>query len=232
MKFGLIGGVGPQATVPYYLGIVNGVQKATGRPYFPRLTVESLSCFDVIGLSSEGRLEELTQYLLSGLASLAAAGCDCAALSCVTGHVVFDELERRSPLPLISLLAPTVRAMVEGGVCRAGLLGTGPTMQSAYFRRTFATQGVSLLTPEGEDFDWVARVIPEELEYGRVTEKTLERFGEISERLARAGCEALVLGCTELPLVFGRLHSPVPAWDPIPLHIEAIVRRITEETSV
>lgn len=59
-KLGLIGGVGPESTFPYYKGIVYGVQKRVGKPYFPPLTIESLSCFEVIRMSSEGDTAGLT----------------------------------------------------------------------------------------------------------------------------------------------------------------------------
>lgn len=66
-KLGLIGGVGPESTIPYYRSIVNGVKDRVGRPYLPPLTIESLSCFEVIRMSSEGDTEGLTAYLLAGI---------------------------------------------------------------------------------------------------------------------------------------------------------------------
>ena len=73
-KLGLIGGVGPESTIPYYRGIVNGVKYRMGKPYLPPLTIESLSCFEVIRMASSGDTEGLIAYLLAGIRNLAAAG--------------------------------------------------------------------------------------------------------------------------------------------------------------
>ena len=85
----MLGGVGPESTIPYYRGIIYGVQKKVGRPYFPPLTIESLSTFEVIRMSFHVLLEELTGYLLAGVRNLEAAGADFGALACNTGHMVF-----------------------------------------------------------------------------------------------------------------------------------------------
>ena len=65
-KLGLIGGVGPESTIPYYRGIVYGVQKRVNTPFFPSLVIESLSSFEVIRMSSQGDREGLKEYLLTG----------------------------------------------------------------------------------------------------------------------------------------------------------------------
>ena len=111
-KLGLIGGVGPESTIPYYRSIVNGVKDRVGRPYLPPLTIESLSCFEVIRMSSESDTEGLTAYLLAGIRNLAAAG---AALACNTGHLVFDELQKASPIPLVSIVEATCAEAVRRG---------------------------------------------------------------------------------------------------------------------
>ena len=81
-KLGLIGGVGPESTIPYYRGIIYGVQKKLNKPFFPPLVIESLSSFEVIRMSSQKDREGLTKYLLKGIQNLAAAGAEVGALAC------------------------------------------------------------------------------------------------------------------------------------------------------
>ncbi len=106
-KLGLIGGCGPESTVPYYLGIVNGVRECVGEPFFPNMTIESLSCFDVMRMADAGERDALADYFMTGIDALVAAGCEVAALGCNTGHLVFDELRQRSPIPLVSIVEAT-----------------------------------------------------------------------------------------------------------------------------
>ena len=133
-KLGLIGGVGPESTIPYYRSIVNGVKDRVRRPYLPPMTIESLSCFEVIRMSSEGDTEGLTAYLLAGIRNLAAAGAEVGALACNTGHLVFDELQKTSPIPLVSIVEATCAEAVRRGYKKVGLIGTSATMEADFFK--------------------------------------------------------------------------------------------------
>lgn len=224
-KFGLIGGVGPLTTAPYYLKITAGVSQRCGGYHFPRLTIESLSAFDVIGMSGRGEWDRLTGYLLDGIRALARAGATECAMACVTGHTVYERLAEKSPIPLLHILGPVAEAARAKGVRRIGILGTAATMRCQGFRDYFASAGIDAVSPAGEEAEAVARII--ELELGLVRDESVERIERIARRLAQdSGADALLLGCTELPLVFSRITPPVPAIDPVPLHIEAIIGRI------
>lgn len=141
-KLGLIGGVGPESTILYYKGIVYGVKERVGKPYLPPLTIESLSCFEVIRMSSEGDAAGLTAYLLAGIHNLAAAGAEVGALACNTGHMVFDELQKVSPIPLISIVDTSCAEAMRKGYQKVGLLGTSATMEADFFKRPFRKAGI------------------------------------------------------------------------------------------
>ncbi|MBP3893202.1 MAG: amino acid racemase [Atopobiaceae bacterium] len=225
-KFGLIGGCGPESTVPYYLGIVNGVRERVGKPFFPNMTIESLSCFDVMRMVDAGDLEGLTDYFSAGIERLHAAGCEVAALGCNTGHIVFGELERRSPIPLVSIVDATRDEALRRGYRRVMLLGTVPTMRDAYFKAALAKAGMLVLSPGGEDRAWLGRVIAEELELGIVRGKTIERFARLVAEGVEHGVDAVILGCTELPMLAERVDLGLPVLDTLQLHVRAIVDAI------
>lgn len=226
-KLGLVGGVGPEATLMYYQGITYGVKRRVGRDFFPRLSVESLSCFDVIPMSAAGKKAELAEYFLSALESLAAGGAEFGALACCTGHLVFEELERRSPIPLVSIVEVTAEAAKRAGAKRVGLLGTQATMEEDFFKKPFIERGIEVAVPNGPERRWVADKILSELENGLVKPETVEGFMKLAKTLAeRDGIEALVLGCTELPMVFSRFEPPVAALDAAAIHIEALADAI------
>ena len=103
-KIGLIGGIGPESTMVYYRDIAYGVHSRMGANYFPNLTIESLNVFEVLRFCACGDYEGLTAYLLEGVCNLANAGVEYAALTGITPHIVFAELEKQSPIPLVSML--------------------------------------------------------------------------------------------------------------------------------
>lgn len=229
-KLGLIGGVGPESTIPYYRGIVNGVKDRVGKPYLPPLTIESLSCFEVIRMSSEGDTDGLTVYLLSGIRNLAAAGAEVGALACNTGHLVFDELQKVSPIPLVSIVEATCAEAVRRGYRKVGLMGTSATMEADFFKAPFRKAGIEVVTPTAEERAYIADRILNELEMGIVSDQTAAHILKIMERMAKEQqIEAVVLGCTELPLLFEGRTTPVPLLDTMQIHINALINTVMEE---
>ena len=229
-NLGLIGGVGPESTIPYYRSIVNGVKDRVGRPYLPPLTIESLSCFEVIRMSSEGDTEGLTAYLLAGIRNLAAAGAEGGALACNTGHLVFDELQKASPIPLVSIVEATCAEAVLRGYKKVGLMGTSATMEADFFKAPFCKAGIEVIIPDAEERAYIANRILNELEMNIVSEQTAAHILKIMERMAKEQqIEAVVLGCTELPLLFEGRTTPVPLLDTMQIHINALIDTIMEE---
>lgn len=229
-KLGLIGGIGPEATIPYYHDIVYGVQKKLNKQYFPQLTIESLSCFEVIPMSAEGRYKELKEYLLGGIRNLAAAGADFGALACNTAHIVFDELKAESPIPLVSIVDVTLAEAQRLGVKKAGLLGTAATMREDFFRKPFEQAGVEIAVPTENEMDAIAEKILDELELGIVKPETVKLFCDVVDRMVEEDqIEAVILGCTEIPLVFKDVALPVARLDTMEIHIRALVEEILKE---
>ncbi len=228
-KLGLVGGMGPESTVPYYQGVVYGVQRRVGRSFFPRVAIESVDVFEVLRLCGEQKFDELTAYLMDALQSLADGGADFAALSANTPHIVFDRLQRQSPVPLVSIVEAARDEAVRLKKRRLGLLGTVFTMTGDFFKAPFTESGIEILVPPADEMEEVNRKISTELELGIVKEETLARFRQIIARMKREhGIEGVLLGCTELPLLLNDETSPVPCLDTMKIHIAALVDRIVE----
>lgn len=228
-KLGLIGGVGPESTIIYYKDILDGVQKRIGTSYLPPLIIESLSCFEVIRMSSEGDTAGLTDYLLSGIRNLAAAGAEIGALACNTGHLVFEQLQELSPIPLISIVEATCAEAQRCGYRKVGLLGTKATMEADFFKKPFYRNGIEVVVPDMAEQAYIADRILHELELGIIRDETVLRFKEIAERMiADEKIDAVILGCTELPIIFDKIETTVPVLDTMQLHIHALIQAILE----
>ena len=229
-KLGLIGGTGPESTIEYYKGIEYGVQRRSGRSFFPHLTIESLSVFDVLGFCERRDYAGLTEYLLKGIKNLAAAGAECAALTGITPHIVFDELAAVAPIPLISMVDTARDHAAERGYKKICLLGTLPTMDGTFFQSSFAKRGIEVVTPNAEEKRCIETKIETELEFGKVLPETQRSFREIVERIIQEEkVQAVVLGCTELPLVFRDMELSVPYIDVMQIHIGALIQMILKE---
>lgn len=229
-KLGLIGGTGPESTIEYYKGIEYGVQQKSGRSFFPNLTIESLSMFDVLGYCGKQDYAGLTAYLLKGIRNLAAAGAQYAALTGITPHIVFEELSKASPIPLISMVDTARDYAAANGYKKICLLGTLPTMEGTFFQNSFAKRGIEVVTPNAEEKAYIGTKIETELEFGKVLPETQRMFKEIAERIIREEqVQAVVLGCTELPLIFGGVELPAPYIDVMRVHINALVDLIMHD---
>ncbi len=226
-KLGLVGGMGPESTLLYYRGIAFGVQQKLGREEFPPLTVESIDMYRMLNFCARKDYDGLTEFLGRALDALAAAGAEFAALSANTPHIVFDRLRTRSPLPLVSILDAACAETQRRGFTRVGLLGTAFTMEGSFFRAPFAAQGIELVMPAAPEREWVAGKIAAELEYGVVKPETRAGFVSLLEQMRqRDGIQAVILGCTELPLLFQEAAPPMEVLDTMDIHIRALVEEI------
>lgn len=228
-KLGLVGGMGPESTIPYYHDIVYGVQEKAGKDFFPNLTIESVNVFEVLSLCSEKKYDELTDYLMTAINNLVKSGVDFVALSANTPHIVFDRLKEQSAVPMVSIVEATRDEAIRLNKRKLGLLGTIFTMTGDFFKEPFCNSGIEIIVPTMEEMDFINKKISSELELGVVREDTLKSFQKIIGRMKEEnGIEAVILGCTELPLLLKDEVSPVPCLDTMKIHIKTLVDMIME----
>lgn len=228
-KLGLIGGTGPESTVPYYRGIVYGVQSRIGEKFFPNLTIESVNVFDVLAMCDKKDYKALIDYLMAAINNLKASGAEFAALTGNTPHIVFDELQRRSPIPLVSIIETACAETMRRNIAKVGLLGTIFTMNGDFFKKPFVNNHIEVITPTEEEKQFINQKIERELELGIVKEETAALFMGIVQRMKdEDGIQAIILGCTELPLLFDGREMPVACLDTMQIHLQTLADMIVE----
>ena len=226
-KLGLIGGIGPESTVAYYRKIIHGVQAQTGKENLPRLSIESLNAFKVFSLCREREFEQLADYVLDAIHSLATGGADMVGLTGNTPNIVLDRILPLSPVPILSAIDATCNAAQERGARKVGLLGTVFTMTNTFFKTPFEDRGIQVIVPSEHQIAQIQAKIEAELEHGLVKESTRQEFVAIIQDLQqREGIDHVALACTELPLILGDRNSPVPCLDTVEIHVEALVRAV------
>ena len=226
-KLGLIGGTGPESTIEYYRQVEHGVQRQTGR--FPNLVIESLSVFDVLDFCEREDYDGLTEYLLKGFDHLAAAGAEFACLTGITPHIVFDRLQKKSPVPLVSIIETACERAKAEQYSKVALLGTYPTMKGRFFQEVFGRAGIDVITPNEDEMLYIKDKIETELELGIVDPQTQQGLCQIIERLTREeNIQAVVLGCTELPAIINDDVACVPYFDVVKTHVEKLIAMIID----
>jgi aspartate racemase len=225
---GLVGGIAPASTIDYYRAIVALGRERSGDGSYPPVLIDSIDLQRMLRLVA-GDPRGLTDYLAAEIERLARAGADFAALASNTPHVVFDDLARRSPIPLVSIVEAACAAATASGARRLGLLGTRFTMEGRFYPEVFSRAGLTLVAPPPDELALVHERYMGELVNGVFRPETrAEVIGVVARLRARDGVDAVVLAGTELPLLLRDAPAPVPWLDTTQLHVRAIVDRMLE----
>ena len=223
---GIVGGIGPESTIDYYRLFISIYRERKPDGGYPPVIINSVDLAKVLKLVSSNDLAGLAAYMLEEIRRLARAGATHGLLSSNTPHIVFDEIRRGSPIPLISIVETACRAAAERKLKRAGLFGTRSTMQGGFYQKIFAREGIDVAIPESDDRDFIHDTYLNELVNGVVRAETRDRYVAIARQMKdRQGIEALILGGTELPLLLrDAINIGMTLLDTVRLHVEAAVR--------
>ena len=222
-KIGIIGGLGPEATVDYYKQITGFFHEHNQGLSTPEIIIYSTDISELFGLVAEQRWDALADWLVAKLAALKNAGADFAVISANTPHIVFDQVLAKSPLPLISIVDATLESAKNMGLKNVGLLGTKFTMQSNFFGNRFAKEGISVVVPTTEEQEFIHDKLVKEIELGIFSNETQnELMSVIDSMVERNNIEAVILGCTELPLILNQIDSKLPLLNTSEIHVSAI----------
>ncbi len=222
-KMGILGGMAPESTIEYYRVITTLCRQRGMGYHYPVIIVYSLNFQEFISLVESGNLPEVINLLCEAIDSLSHAGADFALMASNTPHLVFNEVAARSPIPLLSIVEETGRVASKFGLTRVGLFGTKFTMQADFYSDILSTKyGISVVTPEKADQDYIHNKIMTELVNGYIVEETRQELSGIIRTMAdKEGIEALILGCTELPLILSEEAVAIPILDTTRIHAEA-----------
>jgi aspartate racemase len=224
---GIVGGFGPESTIEYYRGIVRRYRERNPDGSYPRIIINSIDAGKMLGLFGENRLPAATDYLAGEVERLARAGADFGAVAANTPHLVFDELQERSSMPLVSIVEATCRAVKALGLRRVGLLGTRYTMSAGFYPAGLTRSGIQMSLPSPEDQEYVHEKYMGELVNGLIRPETKAGLLAVVERMkSREGVLGVILGGTELSIILHEGDGVVPLLDTTRIHVEEIVTRI------
>jgi aspartate racemase len=225
---GIIGGIGPESTIDYYRRVIALYRQIKPDGSYPTIIINSIDMKKMLDFIEANELARLTEYLLGEVQKLAKAGADLGLLASNSPHIVFDELSRQSPIPLLSIVVAACEATKKLGLKRVGLLGTRFSMQGRFYPDVFSGEGITVITPGVEEQVYIHDKYMNELVNGIIIPETRERLLAIVERLkAQEGIEGLILGGTELPLILREeSYGGIPFLDTTRIHVECAVTQM------
>jgi aspartate racemase len=219
---GLIGGLGPGATMLYYRELVAAIEKQ-GR--VPRLLIAHADINHVYATVTAKDFDALARYLAGLIASMAAGGAELTAIVAATPHICAPQLIAKSPLPLIDMLAEVANALRARGLRRVALLGTRFTVETGMFG---SLGDIEVVVPQPGELDQIHRIYMD-IVAGRGSDTHTEELRALARTfIARDGAQAVLLAGTDLSMALNEKTAGFPAVDCARIHIDAIVKRLID----
>ncbi len=222
---GLLAGMSWESSAVYYQLINRQVQQRLGGVHSAQALIYSFDFGEISRLQQAARWQDATERLSDVGRTLAKGGADFLAICCNTMHLMADAVEKAAGIPLLHIADPLGEAARKSGMTKLGLIGTRFTMDEPgiiadRLRNKF---GLEVAVPDAADRKTIDDVIQTELVKGIIRDESRDRYRAVMQRLVDEGCQAIILGCTEIPLLVSEKDASVPLFDTMQLHATAIV---------
>jgi len=172
------------------------------------------------------------ELMLVSANKLANIGADFLICPDNTIHQALPHVAPRSPLPWLHIAEVVATEAAQRGFERLGLMGTRWLVESEVYPEKLKARGVDYVRPNAAERDEINRVIMDELVYGIFKPEAVACHQRVIERMKREGCDAVILGCTEIPLIINDANSPLPTLDSTRLLARAALHRAVEVHAV
>ena len=226
---GIVGGLSWEATALYYRLLNEATARALGEHHNARSVIVSVDFAEALALANAGDWDGLAVLLIDAAERLRDASAEMVLLSANTAHIVAEQVAAAVDLPLLHIADVAGAAARAQGFQRVGLIGTRFTLESpVYAERLRGRAGLTVITPDAGGRNELQRMIVDELTVGRVEPRSRDACVAIIQQLRDQGAEAIIVACTELPLLIQQEHVPLPLLDTTALHVEAALRLALE----
>jgi aspartate racemase len=195
-----------------------------GRHAHPEVTLHTYSLADYMHHIDAGDWHEVGEMLLSSAEKLRKAGADLLICPDNTAHEALDIVRARSPLPWLHIAEEVAAAAAERGYKRLLVLGTRYLMEGPVYPAKLRPRGLEYEIPDAESREQINILTFDELVYGRFEESTRTYFKDVIREAQGRGCDAVILGCTEFPLLISDADSPLPTLDSTRILARAALR--------
>jgi aspartate racemase len=195
----------------------------------PEITINSVSFKEYMTHFESGNWEAVAELMLTSSKKLASMGADFAICPDNTVHEAYDLVAPHSPIPWLSILEEVRNGAIYKGYTCLGILGTEYIMTSSLYQKKLNDAGISTKTPGDKDRKKVHDIVYKELANGIVSEYQRAYFNRVIKKFKDYGADAVVLGCTEIPLVIDPSDCPLPPLDSTRMLARAALRKALSE---
>jgi len=228
---GILGGMGPEATLDCFGKIIKNTPAKTDREHI-RVVIDSNPRIPdrIAAILDDG--ESPVPALVAGCRGLEKAGANFIIIPCVTVHFFLPQIQAGSPLPVLSIVDAVVDTINRDfhETKTVGLLGTVATVESGLFQKRLAKEAIDTLVPDSAHQSKIVVAIKniKDIQPSRtqseITNDLIEAARSLIDR-EPDGADAIIAGCTEIPLALGQKHLPVPYFDSLTILARAAIRR-------
>ncbi len=220
---GLIGGTTWLSTIDYYRVINQEENRQLGDLHSAKLLLYSIDFDEFRTLADAGEWQKVAEWFAGIAQQLQTAGAEAIVLCAGTLHLIATELQLVQ-IPIIHIADATVSELRSQAISKTALLGTKFTMEAAFFKDILSQQGIEVMIPDAGERQFIHQTIFDELDRGLVLEATKVRYLAIIQNLIAKGAEAVILGCTEIPLLIKPADCTIPVFDTMLIHARAAAR--------
>ena len=184
-----------------------------GEHKHPEITMHTISLADYMTHVRTGDWQGVAKLMLLSVQKVAEAGASFAICPDNTIHQALPYVRPHSPIPWLHIAEVVAEETIRRGFSCLGILGTKYLMTGPVYPEILNSSGINMEIPEMIDREKIDAIIFSELVNGIITEKSRLYFNEVIDKLKQKGCDAVVLGCTEIPLLVDPIDCPLPSLD-------------------
>lgn len=223
---GIIGGLGPGATVDYYEALIKEFSKINQPFDNPEMIIFSVNMSTLMKFLEKEKYDHAAGYLADCIQKLENAGVDFAVITANTPHLFFNEIQERVHIPLVSIVESCAENAKSLKLKKCGLFGTKFTMNNRFYHDVFNRYDIEVIVPAEKEIIFINKKLFTELELGVFKEETKKELLEIVEEMKiRDHIDSLILGCTEFPIMFrDENYLGIPFLNTTKIHVEKIVK--------
>lgn len=221
---GLLGGMSWESTASYYNEINVEINKRLGGLHSAKIYLHSVDFDEIEKLQHKDDWETLSALLSDAAVNIQNAGADFLLICTNTMHKIAPEIESQLSIPIIHIADATAEQLIRDDIKKVGLLGTKFTMEQDFYKgRLSEKYGIEVITPLEKEQNIVHKVIYSELCKGVISSESRNEYLKIIRSLSEKGAKAVILGCTEIPLLVKQQHTDIPLYDTMTIHSKKAV---------
>lgn len=225
---GIIGGMSWESTAEYYRIINQAVHQRLGGHHSAPMLIHSVDFHQVEHLQRLGDWDALTDMMQQAGVTLARAGAQLLVIATNTMHKMADQVQAAAGIPLLHIADALAAEILNDGLSTVGLLGTRFTMEQPFYRDRLLRHGIQTLVPDAAGCAVVDGIIFDELVHGKIRPQSQLAYRDVMHSLADQGAQAMVLGCTEIPLLLAGTDFGFKLYDTVQIHAQAAVQAALE----